>query len=263
MDSKVVRVGSTEMSFIDEGKGDPILLIHGFAGSKHYWDKIIPQVANEYRVIALDLPGHGESGMSKNNYSIEDMAGTIKELLDQIGLDKVTMFGHSLGGYITLAFAEIYPQYLNGYSLVHSTANPDSDDAKEAREANAKKIQEEGAEPFIEGLSRKLFSPENTVENSTEIEETVKIGMNTIAEGLVSALIAMKNRPDRNHVLEDTELPVLLVAGEMDQIIPAEKTFTVTKPNIEKQIIEGAGHMSMYEQPEELVKVMKDFLSKI
>jgi pimeloyl-ACP methyl ester carboxylesterase len=263
MDAKKARVGSTEISFYDEGKGNPILLIHGFAGSKQYWDRVIPKLASEYRVIALDLPGHGDSGMSKDNYSIEDMAGTVNELLDQLDLDKVTMFGHSLGGYITLAFAELYPDYLNGFALVHSTANPDSVEAKEAREANAKKIQEDGARPFIEGLSRKLFSPENTEVNSTEIEETVKIGMYTKVEGLVSALLAMKNRPERNHVLKDTELPVLLIAGEQDQIIPAEKTFTVTKPNIEKEILTGAGHMSMYEQPEELVKVMKDFLAKI
>jgi pimeloyl-ACP methyl ester carboxylesterase len=263
MEAKKARVGSTEISFYDEGKGKPILLIHGFAGSKQYWDRVIPKLASEYRVIALDLPGHGDSGMSKDNYSIEDMAGTVKELLDQLDLDKVTMFGHSLGGYITLAFAEIYPHYLNAYSLVHSTANPDSEEAKEAREANAKKIKEEGVGPFIEGLSKKLFSPNNTEKNSTEIEETVQIGMNTKVEGLVSALMAMKNRPERNQVLKDTELPVLLITGEQDQIIPAEKTFTVTKPNIEKEILTGAGHMSMYEQPEELVKVMKDFLAEI
>ncbi|WP_226674534.1 alpha/beta fold hydrolase [Mesobacillus jeotgali] len=263
MDSKNERARDIEMSFIDKGKGNPIVLIHGFAGSKDYWEKIIPQLASEHRVIALDLPGHGESGMRKDRYSIEDMASTIKDLLEQLGLDQVTMFGHSLGGYITLAFAELYPQYLKGFSLVHSTANPDSEDAKEAREINAKKVQEDGTEQFIEGLSRKLFSPENIEANSSEIEETVKIGMNTTVEGLVSALMAMKNRPDRNHVLEDSKLPVLLVAGEKDQIIPAEKTFTVSRQNIGEKVIQNAGHMSMYEQPEELVKVMKDFLAKI
>ncbi|GAE46148.1 beta-ketoadipate enol-lactone hydrolase [Mesobacillus boroniphilus JCM 21738] len=251
------------MSFIDEGKGDPIALIHGFAGSKHYWDKIIPELANEHRVIALDLPGHGESEMGKDRYSIEDIASTIKELLDQLGLDKVTMFGHSLGGYITLAFAELYPQYLKAFSLVHSTANPDSEEAKEARENNAKKIQEEGTGAFIEGLSSKLFSPDNTEVNAKEMEETVKIGMMTKVDGLVSALMAMKDRPERNKVLEETELPVLLIAGEQDQIIPPEKTFTVSRQNIEKKVIHNSGHMSMYEQPDELVKVIKDFLAKV
>ncbi|WLR57108.1 alpha/beta fold hydrolase [Mesobacillus subterraneus] len=262
MDSKLARAGSTDISFIDEGKGDPILLIHGFAGSKKYWEEIIPELTDNHRVIALDLPVHGESGMGKDRYSIEDMVSTIKELLDELGVDKVTFFGHSLGGYITLAFADLYPQHLKAFSLVHSTAHPDSEEAKESREINAKKIQEEGAGPFIEGLSQKLFSPENTEVNAKEIEETIKIGLNTNVEGLISALKAMKDRPGRIKVLEETDLPVLLIAGEQDQIIPPEKTFTVSRQNIEEKVIKNAGHMSMYEQPGKLVKVMKDFLAK-
>jgi pimeloyl-ACP methyl ester carboxylesterase len=263
MNSKNIKTANAEISFYDEGNGKPIVLIHGFAGGKRYWDKVLPELAERNRVIALDLPGHGESGMAKESYSIEDMAATIKGLLDQLGLDKVTMFGHSLGGYITLAFAELYPNKLNGFSLVHSTANPDSDETREGRETNATKIREDGSESFIEGLSKKLFSPENRERNSSDILETVKIGMNTTAEGLVSALIAMKNRQDRNQVLEETELPVLMIAGEKDQLIPPEKTFTVNKTNINKIIIKNAGHMSMYEQPEELVKIMKEFLAKL
>lgn len=263
MDSKRARLGNVEISYYDEGKGKPMILIHGFAGSKKYWDKIIPLLTDENRVIAMDLPGHGESGMSKERYSIEDMAETIKELMDHLEVDKVTLFGHSLGGYITLAFAEAHLHYLNGFSLVHSTANPDSEEAKEARENNAKKIQEEGAEDFIDGLSKKLFSPENTEVNAKEIDEAVKIGLKTSEKGLVSALLAMKNRPDRNQVLKETKLPVLLIAGEKDQIIPLEKTFTVSREKVEEKVIQNAGHMSMYEQPEELVKVMKDFLAGI
>ncbi|CAM3790622.1 alpha/beta fold hydrolase [Mesobacillus thioparans] len=263
MNTQKIKAADTEISFYDEGKGKPIVLIHGFAGGKEYWDKIIPVLAKENRVIAVDLHGHGESGMAKDHYSVEDMAGTIKELIDHLRLEEVTMFGHSLGGYITLAFAELYPQYLNGFSLVHSTANADSEEAKKGRDANSEKIQEEGPGSFIDGLSKKLFSPDNLELNMDEIAETVKIGLKTSVKGLVSALAAMKNRPDRNYVLEETELPVLLIAGELDQIVPPEKTFTVDKPNIHKYIIKNSGHMSMYEQPNDLVKAMHDFLAKL
>lgn len=263
MESKKLKSSNTELSYFDEGEGKPIVLIHGFAGGKLYWEKIIPDLASSYRVIALDLPGHGESGMGIEKYSIDDMAVTIKELLDHLELDKVTLFGHSLGGYITLAFAERFPQCLNGFSLVHSTANPDSEEAKAGRESNAKKVQEEGTVSFVEGLAQKLFAPANTEVNARDIVNTVQIGISTSIDGLVSALMAMKNRPDRNHILNETDLPVLLIAGEQDQIIPPEKTFTVKKENIEQRIIKGAGHMSMYEQPAELVKIMKDFLARI
>lgn len=263
MESKKLEVGNTELSFYDLGEGKSIILIHGFAGSKLYWEKVLPQLSLNNRVIAIDLPGHGESTMGLEKYSIEDMAGLIKGLLDHLGLEKATMFGHSLGGYITLAFAELYPQYLKGFSLVHSTANQDSAEAKAARESNARKVVEEGMEAFMEGLSQKLFSPVNTEKNSHDIKNTIKIGISTHIKGVVSALLAMRDRPDRNEVLEQTDLPVLLIAGEQDQIIPPEKTFTVTKPNIEQTLIKGAGHMSMYEQPEELVKIMNKFLAKI
>lgn len=263
MESKKRMSTNTELSFLDSGEGKPIVLIHGFAGSKLYWEKVIPRLALRNRVIAIDLPGHGESGMAMKKYSIEEMASMIKDLLQQLDIGKATLFGHSLGGYITLAFAELYPHNLNGFSLVHSTANADSEEAKLGRETNAAKILDEGADAFINGLAQKLFSPANKEPNGADIKKTVEIGMSTSIEGVVSALLAMKDRPDRNHVLENTDLPVLLVAGEQDQIIPPEKTFTVERENIDAHLIKRAGHMSMYEQPEMLVDIMHGFLNKV
>lgn len=263
MESQFVELGNMKMSFYDIGKGNPIILIHGFAGSKQYWDKVISRLAEKNRVIAIDLPGHGESTMGGDHYSIEDMAGLVNNLLDTLGLEKVTMFGHSLGGYITLAFAELYPQKLNGFSLVHSTANPDSSEAMSARETNAKKVSEEGPDGLMEGLSKKLFSPANSEINAEDIINAAEIGVSTSIKGIVSALLAMRDRPDRNYVLEQTKLPVLLVAGEDDQIIPPEKTFSVSNSNIKQAVIKDSGHMSMYEQPLELIAAMQGFLSKI
>ncbi|RSD26090.1 alpha/beta fold hydrolase [Mesobacillus subterraneus] len=263
MESKSLHAGNTEISFYDQGSGKPVVLVHGFAGSKLYWEKVLPELAVQHRVIALDLPGHGESGMGQEKYSIEEMAGVIKDMIEQLGLEKVTMFGHSLGGYITLAFAELYPKYLNGFSLVHSTANPDSEEAKAARGTNADKVQAEGPKEFIDGLSKKLFAPDYSEAGAQDIAEAAEIGMKTSIKGMVSALLAMRDRANRNHVLEKTGLPVLLIAGEQDQIVPPEKSFTVEKPNIGKYIIEGSGHMSMYEKPDDLVQAMKGFLEKI
>lgn len=263
MESNKLNVRNTELSFYDIGNGQPIVLIHGFAGSKLYWEEIIPELSKNSRVIALDLPGHGDSKMGDEKYSIEDIAGLIRELLDNLELEKVTMFGHSLGGYITLAFAEKYPEYLDGFSLVHSTADPDSDEAKSGRDSNARKVLEEGTEPLVKGLSQKLFSPGNSVNNASDIKQTMEIGNSTSINGMVNALLAMRDRPDRNHVLKDSTMPVLMVAGEQDQIIPPEKTFSVNKENIEQYLIKDSGHMSMYEQPEELVKAINGFLAEI
>ncbi len=263
MESKVLTINNADISYYDIGKGKPIVLLHGFAGSKKYWEKVAPDLASDYGVIIPDLPGHGESGMSGERSSIEDMAVVMKEFLEGLSVDQVTMFGHSMGGYITLAFTEMYPEKLSGFSLVHSTTLPDSDEAKEGRDSNAKKVLEDGFYEIMAGLSKKLFSPDNYEKNAEDIKRMVDIGISTSDKGVINALLSMKERPDRTQVLERTDLPVLVITGDKDQIIPAEKAFWSDRPQIRRESIDGAGHMSMIEQPKELVRIMKDFLDEL
>ncbi|UPM53331.1 alpha/beta fold hydrolase [Gottfriedia acidiceleris] len=256
-----VELENLSIAYKDQGKGKPIVLIHGFMGSHAYWEKVIPKLAEDYRVIAVDLPGHGDSTAIKEEHSIEDYADVLKDFLDQLNIKQITLFGHSLGGYITLAFAERYSNYINGFSLIHSTAYPDSEEAKKGRVSTSEKVKNEGVKNVVDGLIPKLFSPKNIQTNSSEINQAKQIGYKTSVVGTVNALVSMKNRPDRNHVLNDTSLPVLLLAGKDDQIIPPEKTFSVEKENIKTVTLNNAGHMSMYESPEELINEMKNFLS--
>ncbi|MGG1675382.1 alpha/beta fold hydrolase [Neobacillus sp. NRS-1170] len=258
---KKLEFENSTIAYTDQGEGEPIVLLHGFCGSSQYWEEVVPELSKNYRVIVPDLPGHGQSDPFEDTCTIDDFANRIKGLLDELTIQKVTMFGHSLGGYITLAFAEKYSDRLKGFSLVHSTAFPDSDEAKKGRDANAEKIKHEGIQPLIEGLIPKLFSADH--QNETYVETAKKIGFATPPQGAIGTLIAMKDRPDRNKVLETTNLPVLLIAGEHDQIIPAEKTFSVKKATIRQSVIKNAGHMSMYEEPKELISDMKLFLSSI
>lgn len=263
METQSIQLKNGKIAYFDQGKGTPILLLHGFCGSSRYWEKVIPSLAEKYRVIAPDLPGHGNTSIFTGNETIEDFADVIKEFLDELNVDKVTMFGHSLGGYITLAFAEKYSDSLSGLSLVHSAAFPDSDEAKKGREANVTKVEESGIKGLIDGLVPKLFSPENVEKNAEYVEITRRIGYSTSPQGAIHTLIAMKNRPDRNYVLEETNLPVLLIAGEKDQIIPKEKAFSVTKPNIKQRVIGDSGHMSMYENPNDLISEIIKFLKDV
>lgn len=261
MEVKNLNMKDSTVSYVDQGNGKPIVLLHGFCGSVGYWDKVIPGLAENNRVIAPDLPGHGGTGLFKDSFTIEDLADFIKKFLDELNLQKVTMFGHSLGGYITLAFAEKYSDRLNGFALVHSTAFPDSEEAKQGRAANVEKVKENGIQSLIDGLVPKLFSPNNL---DMEYVETAKtIGYATSPQGAMSTLVAMKDRPNRNRVIEGTDLPVLLVAGEKDQIIPIEKTFSVAKANVKQSLIKDSGHMSMYENPDGLLNVIQEYLLKI
>lgn len=259
-DHHQIELSNLTLAYQDSGEGDAIVLLHGFCGSHAYFDKIIPTLSENNRVIVPDLPGHGDSTFPKGNYEMEYMADTLKELLDGLNLDKVTLFGHSLGGYITLAFAEKYEERLHGYSLIHSTALPDSEEAKEGRDAAIEKVELEGVPALIEGLVPKLFAPENMETHSKDVEKAKNIGYETTTEGAIGMLKAMKNRPDRNHVLKNSKLPALLIAGEKDQVIPPGKTFSVHKDSISQALIKGAGHMSMMEKPEILISEIQDFL---
>ena len=261
MEINKLTVEDSTIAYIDSGKGQPIVLLHGFCGSSSYWEHIIPTLSADFRVIAPDLPGHGQSDPLKGKSTIKNIADQVKNFLDELNLAEVTMFGHSLGGYITLAFAEKYSNHLNGYSLIHSTAYPDSDEAKQGRLANIEKVNQSGIYSLIDGLVPKLFSPENQDENY--VGTAMEIGYSTSAEGAIDALNAMKDRPDRNQVLETSTLPILLIAGEQDQIIPAEKTFSVSKVNIKQSIIKDSGHMSMFENPMELISEIQGYLASI
>lgn len=252
---------NTNIAYKEEGTGEVLLLIHGFCGSSGYWGKVIPMLSEKYRVIAIDLPGHGESKALDSVKDIEQYALVLKDFLEELGIEKVTMFGHSLGGYITLGFAEKYNQYLSGFSLIHSTGFPDSEEAKKGRIASADKIEKAGIDIFIDGLVPKLFAPENVESHKQSMEEVKKIGYEVQPQGAKNALLAMKNRKDRTEILEKTELPVLLIAGESDQLIPADKTFTASGENIKQVVIEGAGHMSMYEAPDELGNAILTYLN--
>jgi 3-oxoadipate enol-lactonase len=246
----------------DEGTGSPLVLIHGFCGSSAYWQKVIPELAKQYRVIAPDLRGHGESSAPDETCTMERLADDLVHLLDELSLPRVIMFGHSLGGYVTLAFAEKYPDKLSGFGLIHSTAFPDSTEGKANREKGMESIREHGIEPFIKALVPKLFAPEHVETMPEEVRLVKTIGLATDPMGAVHTLQGMRDRADRNHVLKNTSLPVLLVAGERDQIIPPERTFSVEAPHVSRELIRSAGHMSMLETPDELIDVIRRFLEK-
>jgi 3-oxoadipate enol-lactonase len=257
---KKIIVGPSEIAYQEIGNGETIVFLHGFCGSMSYWDKVLPQLSTQYRVILIDLRGHGDSSSNGLPFTIDDMAKDIKEVLESLHLGQVYLFGHSLGGYVTLSLVEHFPEKLKGYGLIHSTAFPDSEEGKKGRTNAVQNIEMDGIKPFIDGLVPKLFSDDSLNTLKDDVEKAIQIGYATNPKAAQQTLLAMKGRPDRNEVLRNSSVPVLLVAGEGDKIIPAENTFSVDGPLIKRAIIQKAGHMSMYEQPEELVAVIREFL---
>lgn len=260
MKKEVQLSNGIKIAYVEEGTGESLVLIHGFCGSASYWHKLVPLLSKTHRVIAIDLRGHGNSSAPDEPYSMESFADDLALFVDELGLAKIHLFGHSLGGYVTLAFANQYADKLASFGLIHSTPYPDDDAAKANRDKGADNIRQNGMEPFIKALVPKLFAPSHIDTMREEVQLAKEIGFATV--GAIQTLIAMRDRVDRNHVLQETTLPVLLVAGSEDQIIPAEKTFTVDKNNVEQVLLPDAGHMGMVEAPEKMAEAFKSFLNR-
>ncbi|MDQ0063508.1 alpha/beta fold hydrolase [Paenibacillus harenae] len=253
-DSSVVSAGDAAES------GGVIVLLHGYCGSSAYWERVVGPLSRTARIIAPDARGHGLSSASDDEvYSMEMYASDIESLLEKVKVDKACLLGHSLGGYITLAFAEKYGERLSGFGLIHSTAKEDGEAAKLNRDKAAATLQRDGVRPFVDGLIPKLFAPEHAEARQADIERGKQIGYATSLQGAVGTARGMKQRPDRTELIRQSPLPVLLVAGAADALIPAESTFAAAGLRAIQQKLESSGHMGMVEQPEELIAIISRF----
>lgn len=256
-----VKVGSLTIAYEEQGEGEVLVLLHGFCGSSAYWENLAPLLAASFRVIMPDLRGHGASDAPLGAYTIEQMADDVALLLEALGVEKYVVLGHSMGGYIALSLAQRYNSRLSGFGLIHSTAYPDSDEAKEKRLKAVATINSEGITSFIDGLVPGLFAPESLDKLPAAVDRVKELGYKTPPQGAIGAAMAMREREDRRDVLSAAPIPVLLAAGEKDGAVPPERTFTTDKEHVTKAVIHGAGHMSMYEEPQQLAGIIKQFVS--
>lgn len=263
MDKKFVELGGLRLAYQEKGQGQAVVLLHGFCGSSAYWNQLLPLLPDNSRFIAPDLRGHGDSGAPEGTYTMEAIADDIAQLIERLELGKTIVLGHSLGGYAALALAERRPELLAGFGLIHSTAYPDSEEGKQGRLKSIGTIKEKGLPTFIDGLIPKLFAPANVQSMPDAVQEAIRIGCGTSPEGTMNTLEGMRTRPDRRAVLEQAKVPVLLLAGEHDQIIPVERTFTASGDRIIQRTVAGAGHMSMMEAPQELATAVVSFASAV
>ncbi len=263
MNKKQLSTGIS-VAYEEIGSGEPIVLLHGYCGSSGYWKETLPHLAAFGRTIAPDLRGHGNSAAagSEEGYGMEDLADDVAALMDELNLTKISLFGHSLGGYAALAFAEKYPQRLSALGLVHSTAYPDNEQAKQNRLKAAETIRTQGVETFVDGLVPKLFAPDHRESKPELIAKAKEIGYGTSAEGAAGCALGMRGRPDRVSVLERLDLPILLLAGESDEVVPPDKRFPVSGDNVTAVTLESVGHMGMMEAPEAMAGCIGSFLER-
>lgn len=245
-----------------EGQGKPIILVHGFCENNHLWDAIAPSLAKKHCVMRAEMPGFGTSLLDgeTSKVTIEIMAERLHFTLQEEGIDKCILIGHSMGGYLTLAFAEKYPEMLDGFGLFHSTAYPDTDEKKENRLKQAEFVKNNGSAAFVKTIVPGLFAASQ--DRQALIKTTLERTGQSTPESIINALHAMRNRPERIEVLKAAQVPVLMIAGAEDTLIPAEKISYQSSlpPRCQFTLLSKSGHMGMVEEPEEAAKAIETFV---
>jgi pimeloyl-ACP methyl ester carboxylesterase len=251
------------VSFSDQGKGRVVVLLHGYLGSKEIWEKTIPALSRSFRVIAIDLPGHGKTDCFGYVHSMELMAKCIKKVLDSLRLKKYVIIGHSMGGYAALAFAELFPESLCGLCLFHSTALPDSAEKKKDRD-RAIKLVKANKRVYTKETIKNLFATKNLKYLKEEIAFATQIAQTVPKQGAVAALEGMKYRPNRDIILGMVNYPVMMVIGEHDNILPyqllLEQSETIRNRTV--LLLEHDGHFGFLESPLVVNKALKTFIGK-
>lgn len=249
----------------DIGAGNPTILLHGFAEDGTVWDNQADILSRTCRLILPDLPGSGRSSALTTPATMESLATTIKELLDREKIDQCTLIGHSMGGYITLAFAALYPERLNALGLFHSTAYPDTEEKRAIRRKAIDFIRANGSAPFIRQSTPNLFSPYTREHSPRTIENTIAKYSDLPPASLIAYYEAMIARPDRTDVLRQFPRPVLFMIGCDDNVIPLHQSLEQCHlPAISQvNIIENAGHQAMLEQPQQSNQLLQQFINFI
>lgn len=259
---KQILFKNTNISYSDTGKGSVIVLLHGFLENKGMWDFYIPEFARKNRVITIDLLGHGETECLSYVQTMEDNADAVHAVLSELRIRKAIFVGHSMGGYVALAFAELYPENMKGLVLLNSTTRADSDERKINRDRAIKAVKQSFMN-FVSLSIVNLFSESNRDRLSSEIESVKKEALKTPLQGIVASLEGMKIRKDREVLLHLTHYPKLLILGEQDPVLNFEETKEQIENTTVKLVSFPDGHMSHIENQDQLLNVLSAFFKSI
>ncbi len=259
---KTIVHKNTTISYQDQGKGTVVILLHGFLENSHMWDAFVPELSKKYRVITIDLLGHGKTEPMGYVQTMEDNADAVYAVLSSLRIRRAVLAGHSMGGYVALAFAELYPDAVKGIALINSTSLADSDERKANRDRAIKAVKQDYS-CFVRLSVANLFSEENREKLTQEIESVKQQALKTPLQGIVASLEGMKIRKDREVLLHFAPYPMLLVLGKKDPVLNyADQLDQIENTNVQL-ITFPDGHMSPIENESALLKALILFLKEI
>ncbi|OYU54055.1 MAG: alpha/beta hydrolase [Chitinophagaceae bacterium BSSC1] len=263
---KSIPYRETELSYRKLGMGKALVLIHGFGEDGHVWDKQLAVLEQSMQVLVPDIPGTGKSDRwNEPNIDMADYAKAILAILDAEGIETCCLLGHSMGGYITLAFAELYPERLIGFGLIHSSAYADSDEKKANRLKAVELMDQYGAGAFLRNTIPTLFGANFKKEFPQVLLAQIEQAAHFDTKACQQYTLAMRNRPNRAYVLESNLLPILFVIGTEDIAAPLTDLLGQIKLPLHASIhiLENVGHMGMLEAADTMTKHIMDFVENL
>lgn len=252
------------VSYFDEGPANApaIIFIHGFPLNKAMWNNQIEELKDNYRVIAYDIRGHGNSDAGDEIFSIELFVNDLLSLMDALKIGKTILCGFSMGGYVALNAIENFSERFNALLLCDTNCTEDMPEAKEKRMKAIESIKENGLDQYAEESLKKLFAPISFSKNIKEIAIVREMILKTSKKSIYKTLDALAERKETCTKLNEIKVPVFIMVGEDDEITPPNVALSmhekIDSSNI--HIIEQAGHLSNMENPKEFNNQLAGFL---
>ena len=248
--------------YSDQGTGGGILLLHGFLEDLSMWDKVIERLEKTHRVISVDLLGHGKTGNLGYIHTMEEQAHMVKHLMDHLNMERYGIVGHSMGGYIALAFAEMFPEKISALCLMNSTAYADDKERKLNRDRGIRAVKQ-NHKTFIRLAIPGLFSEENRAVFTEEILHVTEIALKMGPQGIIAALEGMKIRKDRTKLLKESDFPILMIMGKKDPALDYFSLLEQTEMGNVSKVVFDDGHMSHIENEADLIAAIENFTNSL
>ena len=255
----ILNYKNTQIHYETFGKGSAIVLLHGFLESSTMWERLIPQLSKNHFVITIDFPGHGKSGLISEVHSMELMAEVVDEVLLHLQIASATFIGHSMGGYVALAYADLFPSKVEKLILLNSSPAADSEERKENRN-RAIKVIEQNSNAFISMAISNLFSETSRENLNSEIENLKIEAQSFPLDGIKAAIKGMRDRNDRAEILKNFSNEKYMILAEEDPLLSIEETKKLAESCGAEAIAISGGHMSTVENPKAVSESLKRIL---
>ena len=263
MAGSTARVRDIEVAYDDEGSGEAVVLLHGFPFDRTLWREQSEALSSDFRVIAPDLRGFGETPLGEVGVAtMDEMAEDVAALLDALNVGRFVLGGLSMGGYVVLEFYRRFPERVRALVLADTRPQADTDDGRRTREENAQKVLSEGMQPLVDSMLPKLLSAATREDGSVLTARVRAMMLGVEPEGAAAALRGMAARRDQTELLSSIDVPTLIIVGTEDTITPPSDSETMAAKIKGARLVrlEGASHMSNVERPAEFNRALTDFL---